>query len=76
MSLAPGPVCVLQFHEEYDLIWADACAPEVCIDFDAPNISTRKALKWFLGAFGGFFTLYQLAGATDPRGRKPTVRAA
>jgi hypothetical protein len=63
-----------QLPEQLELIWADACAPEACIDFDAPHVPTSEGIKWWLGGFAAFAGLYQLAGLTNPKEKKTTVR--
>lgn len=45
-----------ELPEEWDLLWDDGVAPELCIDFEAQNYSTMEALgvlSVMLGALGG-----------------------
>lgn len=64
---------MLQHNEESELIWHDGVAPETAIDFDAPFMSTGRAVSYWLGGLGFFFLLFQLAKATDPEGKRPGV---
>jgi hypothetical protein len=41
--------------ENYDAVWDDGVAPELALDFDAPNISSKEALTTLMGAFGVFY---------------------
>ena len=41
-----GPV-----HEEADLLWNDSVAPELALDFDAPEISREKGLAMWYAVF-------------------------
>ena len=59
--------------EEIELIWDDSVAPETCIDFDAPHVSTQEVLATFLGAFGFFFGLYSLISYGDPAKANPVA---
>mmetsp|Transcript_2518 Transcript_2518/g.3425 ORF Transcript_2518/g.3425 Transcript_2518/m.3425 type:complete len:134 (+) Transcript_2518:39-440(+) len=52
--------------EENELVWDDGVAPEVCLDFDAPNVSTSDAFKWWLGGIGIFVAVYQAIKMSDP----------
>jgi hypothetical protein len=44
--------------ENYDALWDDGVAPELALDFDAPNVSTKEALYTFLGTFSAFGVLF------------------
>src|SRR4051794_6262077 len=44
-------------HEESELIWHDGVAPEVTIDFDAPEVSKLRGLASWLGGLGLFASL-------------------
>lgn len=46
--------------ENSDAVWDDGVAPELALDFDAPNISRREAIYTCAGAFGAIFVLYQI----------------
>lgn len=45
--------------ENSDVLWDDGVAPELALDFDVPNVSSREALYTWLGVFAGFFALFQ-----------------
>lgn len=49
-----------QLDENYDAVWDDGVAPELFLDFDAPNISTFEALSWLFGTVGATYILAQL----------------
>ena len=51
-------------------------APETCIDFDAPHVSTKEVVATFLAAFGFFFGLYSFVSFTDPVGSNPVALRA
>ena len=72
-ALAHGGVAGWQMPEQLELVWADACAPEAALDFDAPHIPTSEGIMWWLGGFAFFATLYNLAGTTNPAAKKTTV---
>ena len=59
-----------------ELVWDDGVAPETCIDFDAPHISTQEVLLTMLAAFGFFGTLYTLIAWSDPVGSNPVAPRA
>jgi len=44
--------------ENSDALWDDGVAPELALDFDAPNVSTSEATWTFVGAFGAFAVLW------------------
>ena len=52
-------------HRQFDL-WDDGVAPELALDFDCPNISSREALLTTVGVFSGFALLYQVLKFTCP----------
>lgn len=56
-----------------ELVWDDQVAPETCIDFDAPSVSSTEMLQaWAcLGAF--FATLIGYIVYTDPVGSNPVA---
>lgn len=56
----------LQLPENYDCLWDDGVAPELALDFDCPNISSREALLTTVGVFSGFALLYQIVKRTHP----------
>ena len=70
LPLPTGPL-----PEEHELIWHDGVAPEQCLDFDVPHVSTEQALLMWLGGFGFFFTLYQLVKTLDHPSNKESGRA-
>ena len=45
--------------ENTDALWDDGVAPELALDFDLSNTSSKEALMTWGGAFGVFFLLYQ-----------------
>jgi hypothetical protein len=68
-----SPTSLLQLPEEVELVWDDNVAPETCLDFDAPHVSTQEVLTTFVAAFGFFFGLYTLISLTDPVGSNPVA---
>lgn len=48
-------------------------APETCIDFDAPHVSTNVALLSFLTAFGFFGVIFALVTLSDPVKNNPVA---
>jgi hypothetical protein len=44
--------------ENTDALWDDGVAPELALDFDAPNISSREALVTLAGALSVFGLLF------------------
>lgn len=63
----------VQLPEQVELVWDDGVAPETCIDFDAPHVSTQEVLLTFLASFGFFATLYTLVSLSDPVGSNPVA---
>jgi hypothetical protein len=63
-------------HEEIELVWDDTVAPETCVDFDAPHVSTRDVLLSFLAGFGFFGLIYLLVAYSDPVGSNPVATRA
>ena len=49
----------LQMTENSDAVWNDGVAPELALDFDMPNTSTREALLSCLAAFSTFGLIYK-----------------
>jgi hypothetical protein len=45
--------------ENTDAVWDDGVAPELALDFDVPNTSSKEALMTLAGGFSMFFLLYQ-----------------
>ncbi|GAX18393.1 hypothetical protein FisN_15Lh312 [Fistulifera solaris] len=45
--------------ENLDAVWNDGVAPELALDFDMPNTSSKEALFTWMGTLTGFFVLYQ-----------------
>ena len=60
-------------HEHDELVWDDGVAPETCIDFDAPHMSSSGALMWLAGGMGFFGGIGYLAYLSDPAGRNPAA---
>mmetsp|Transcript_10898 Transcript_10898/g.26186 ORF Transcript_10898/g.26186 Transcript_10898/m.26186 type:complete len:84 (+) Transcript_10898:87-338(+) len=55
--------------ENADAVWDDGVAPELALDFDMPNISSRQALMSLVGALGSLLaTVYVLKLTVDPDG--------
>ena len=62
-------------HEERELLWDDGVAPELALDFDAPELSKWEGLAWWAGGLGFFAALGGfIAFVWDPASRKRTVR--
>ena len=62
-------------HEEIELVWNDGVAPELTIDFDAPEVSKLRGLgSWAAGL--GFFASLALfmKFIWDAPGKKPVAR--
>jgi hypothetical protein len=55
---------LFQMTENSDCLWDDGVAPELALDFDLPNTSSREALMTLGGVFFGFFVFYQGIKAT------------
>lgn len=49
----------VQLAEDYDFVWDDGVAPELALDFDAPNVSSREALWTLIGVLGAVFVFHQ-----------------
>lgn len=62
-----------QIHEHDELMWDDGVAPETCIDFDAPHVSSYSALLWLAGGLGFFGGLGYMVSLTDPVGKNPAL---
>ncbi|KAK8802083.1 hypothetical protein WA158_006478 [Blastocystis sp. Blastoise] len=56
-----------------ELIWDDGVAPETCIDFDVPQVSTGRALRWWLGGLSMFALLAFAIKLYNPKGMKRTA---
>ena len=54
-------------------MWDDSVAPETCIDFDAPHVSTNVALLSFMAAFGFFGVIFALVAISDPVKNRPVA---
>jgi hypothetical protein len=50
----------IQYTENRDCLWDDGVAPELALDFDAPNVSSSEALWTLMGAFGVFVIYYNI----------------
>jgi hypothetical protein len=59
LSLCLPCISFPKLVESTDAIWDDGVAPELALDFDVPNTSSREALMTLAGGFGLFFLLYQ-----------------
>jgi len=59
--------------EEVELVWDDTVAPETCIDFDAPHVSTEEVLGTFGAALAFFVGLYAYVSLTDPVASNPVA---
>merc|ERR1712146_874319 len=60
--------------EEVELVWDDSVAPETCIDFDAPHISTSEML-WSIASVAAMFgALYTYVVLSDPEGSNPVAK--
>ena len=55
--------------ESTDALWDDGVAPELALDFDLPNTSSKEALMTLVGTFTGFFLLYQGIGLVTNGGK-------
>lgn len=55
-----------------DAVWNDGVAPELALDFDAPNISSKEALYTWLSAMGSLFLFYQFLDKFSP-GEAPAL---
>lgn len=72
---APPPFARLpppdkMLSEESELVWNDGVAPELCIDFDAPNYSRGEGLAlWGCGMlfFTTVYALVYVSGAENTR---------
>ena len=64
----------LQLVENHDCLFDDACAPELALDFDCQNISTKEGLaSWAIG-FGLFATLfYTIKFVDQPESSNPAI---
>ena len=62
-----------QLTENSDALWDDGVAPELALDFDAPNISSQRALWTTLSVLTGFATFYQILKATTPTEGNPAL---
>ena len=57
-----------------ELVWDDSVAPETCIDFDAPHISTSEML-WSIASVAAMFgALYTYVVLSDPEGSNPVAK--
>jgi hypothetical protein len=74
-SFARLPAPDSPVHEERELLWDDPVAPEMALDFDAPEISKWKGLAMWLAGLG-FFAVVGLVVKVvlDPPSKKPTVK--
>ena len=73
----PRPlICTMlsaQLLEEDELIWNDGVAPEACLDFDAPHVSSYEALAWWFGGIMLVYLTYRSMGLMDLHSWKKTV---
>ncbi len=63
-----------QLYEQNDAVFDDGVAPELALDFDCQNISSREALASWLGAFGVIYLFYNLIKWTDPESQRPALK--
>ncbi len=56
-----------------ELVWDDTVAPETCVDFDAPHVSSAEVFRMILVAIAGFTGLYAYVAWTDPVGSNPVA---
>ncbi|CAM9455833.1 unnamed protein product [Choristocarpus tenellus] len=68
-NLAPSSM----LNENHELVWNDGVAPETCIDFDAPHVSTAEALGHMLMGAGLFATIFGLVTLSDPESKRIAV---
>merc|ERR1712137_300404 len=59
--------------EEDELIWNDGVAPEACLDFDAPHVSSYEALAWWFGGIMLVYLTYRSMGLMDLHSWKKTA---
>lgn len=48
-------------------------APEVCIDFDAPHVSTSEAFAWWSGGLAFFSAVFGLVALSNPESKREAV---
>lgn len=65
------PPAATELVEDHDLVWDDGVAPEPCLDFDAPHVSSLEGLMWWLGGLGFFFSVFQYLKSTNPPAKNP-----
>lgn len=63
----------LQLDENHELVWDDGVAPETCLDFDAPHMSTSTAFAWWAGGLLFFASAFGLVSLSDPESRRVAV---
>jgi hypothetical protein len=62
-------------HEESELVWNDGVAPELTVDFDAPDVSKLKGLASWLAGLTFFASLMLVSKYIwDPPSFKPVAR--
>lgn len=59
--------------ENTDCLWDDGVAPELALDFDAPNVSSREAVWTLLGVLAGFGGLLLAVRAATPADGNPAL---
>lgn len=62
-----------QLDENHELVWDNGVAPETCLDFDAPHMSTRTALALWSGGLLFFATVFGVVSLTDPESKRVAV---
>jgi hypothetical protein len=67
----------IQLVENHDVLFDDACAPELALDFDCQNISTGEGIaSWFIG-MGFFASLFATINyIVDPLACNPAISRA
>jgi len=57
--------------QDYDLVYNDGVAPELLLDFDAPNYSRLQATAMWATALSGIFVVYQFIAFLNPESQRP-----
>lgn len=60
-------------NENHELVWNDGVAPEVCLDFDAPNVSMGEAFAWWSGGLAFFAAVFGLVALSNPESKREAV---
>ena len=62
-----------QLNENHELVWDDGVAPETCVDFDAPHVSSAEAFAWWSGGLAFFAAVFGLVTLSDPESKREAV---